>query len=77
MDNAILLVPAGASDQVNSGEMFLPVQSKLLNTYSSAIVAPGLMSGLVSESACAAVTLANSVVVKEPANDRTQLSGRG
>ena len=37
-----------APDHWSAGEMFLPLHPKPLNTCSSAIVAPGLMSGLVS-----------------------------
>src|SRR5271165_7085584 len=51
---AKLFVPFGAPDQDSAGETFLPVQSQPLNTCSSAIFAPGLMSGLVSVIAFAA-----------------------
>src|SRR5208283_606185 len=66
---AKLLVPLGAPDQSSAGEIFLPVQSQPLNTCSSAILAPGLTSGLVKVSALAAPALANppstTAVIKE------------
>src|SRR5580698_6691556 len=55
---AKLLVPLGAPDQLKAGEIFLPVQPKPLNTCSSAILASGLRSGLVSSKAPAAPALA-------------------
>src|SRR6516164_5539670 len=41
---AKLLVSAGAPDQLSSGERFLPLQPKLLNTNSSGIFPFGLRS---------------------------------
>src|SRR3569833_1225663 len=45
---AKLCVPSGAPLQWSSGEMFLPLQPKLLNTWSSDKVLPWPMSGLTS-----------------------------
>jgi hypothetical protein len=53
---AKLFVSFGAPDQESAGDTFLPVQSHPLNTCSSAILAPGLMSGLVTVIAFAAPT---------------------
>src|SRR5262249_17787659 len=50
---AKLLVPAGAPLQLKAGEVLLPVQPKPLNTCAPAIVAPSLMSGLLSVRLCA------------------------
>src|SRR5450759_3877282 len=48
MVTAKLLVPCGAPLQLKLGEILLPVQPKPLNTCSSAILAPSLISALVS-----------------------------
>src|SRR3974390_3334134 len=53
METAKLLVAAGAPLQLRAGETLLPVQPKPLNTWSLAIVAPSLISGLVSARLCA------------------------
>src|SRR6202453_2823149 len=51
---AKLLVPSGAPDQLSAGEMFFPGQPIMEEaTCSSDILAPGSMSGLVNDRACA------------------------
>jgi hypothetical protein len=57
------LVPFGAPDQASAGETFFPVQSAPLNACSSAILPPGLMSGLVSVSAFAELALKRPATV--------------
>src|SRR5271166_6808797 len=63
MLTAKLFVPLGAPDQASAGETFLPVQSKPLNTCSSAIFPPGFTSGLVSVIALDALALASPATV--------------
>ena len=48
MLTAKLFVPFGAPDQASEGETFWPEQPKLLNTCSSAILPPALISELVT-----------------------------
>src|SRR5208337_1918275 len=64
MLTAKLFVPLGAPDLESAGETFWPVQPKLLNTCSSAIFPPGLMSGLVRVMALAAPAPERPAMVK-------------
>src|SRR5665213_3339413 len=62
MLSAKLLVPLGAPLQLRDGDRLPPVQPNPLNTCSLAMVAPSLISGLVTVMLCALAALAPSAL---------------
>src|ERR1700722_20794674 len=67
MLTAKLLVAAGAPLQLSEGETLPPVQPKPLNTCSLAMVAPSLISALVTVISCACAACAPSTVTASAA----------
>ena len=74
METAKLLVPGGAPVHVKLGEILLPVQPNPLNTCSLAMVAPSLISALVSFMLAAFAALASNALVPSAAVQTASLA---